>query len=123
MEVDRNMQLFLSLVNSFQMQTMMQLGKMKNPFTDESERDLNAAQVSIDILDMLKAKTQNNLSDDEKKYLEQVLSDLKLNFVAEKNKGDDNANGAPENNTEGGESSGGTDESENTENNDEEKPE
>ena len=54
------------------MQTMMQLGKMKNPFTDESERDLNAAQVSIDILDMLKVKTQNNLSEDEKKYLEQV---------------------------------------------------
>ena len=123
MEVDRNMQLFLSLVNSFQMQTMMQLGKMKNPFTDESERDLNAAQVSIDILDMLKVKTQNNLSDDERKYLEQVLSDLKLNFVAEKNKGDDNTNGTPENNTEGGESSGGTDDSKGRENYDEEKPE
>ncbi len=123
MEVDRNMQLFLSLVNSFQMQTMMQLGKMKNPFTDESERDLNAAQVSIDILDMLKVKTQNNLSDDERKYLEQVLSDLKLNFVAEKNKGDDNTNGTPENNTEGGESSGGTDDSKGSENYDEEKPE
>ena len=123
MEVDRNMQLFLSLVNSFQMQTMMQLGKMKNPFTDESERDLNAAQVSIDILDMLKVKTENNLSEDEKKYLEQVLSDLKLNFVAEKNKGDDNTNGTAESNTEGGESSGGTDDSDNNENNNEEKSE
>ena len=97
MEITRSTQLFLSLINSFQMQTMMQLGKLKNPFTDESERDLNAAQVSIDILDMLKEKTANNLNDDEGKFLNQVISDLKLNFVEEKNKDSKaESNGSPE---------------------------
>lgn len=86
MEITRSTQLFLSLVNSFQMQTMMQLGKLKNPFTEESERDLDSAQISIDILDMIKEKTSNNLSEDESKYLSQVLADLKINFVEEKNK-------------------------------------
>lgn len=97
MEYDRNTQLFLSLVNSFQMQAMMQLGKLKNPFTNESERDLDAAQISIDILDMVKAKTQNNLIEEEEKFITQVISDLKLNYVEERNK-DSNAdsNGKPE---------------------------
>lgn len=97
MDYDRNTQLFLSLVNSFQMQAMMQLGKLKNPFTNESERDLAAAQISIDILDMIKEKTKNNLIDEESKFLSQIIADLKLNYVEEKNKDDKSpTNGKPE---------------------------
>lgn len=97
MDYDRNTQLFLSLINSFQMQAMMQLGKLKNPFTNESERDLDAAQISIDILDMVKEKTKNNLIDEESKYINQVISDLKLNYVEERNKDSNSAsNGAKE---------------------------
>lgn len=97
MDYDRNTQLFLSLINSFQMQAMMQLGKLKNPFTNESERDLDAAQISIDILDMVKEKTKNNLIDEESKYINQVISDLKLNYVEERNKDSNSAsNGAQE---------------------------
>jgi hypothetical protein len=99
MEYDRNTQLFLSLVNSFQMQAMMQLGKLKNPFTNESERDLDAAQISIDILDMVKVKTNNNLSEDESRYINQVISDLKLNYVEERNKDGNSAPNEAEKNT------------------------
>lgn len=76
----------MMLVQSFQMQSYMQLGKLKNPVSDKIERDLDAAQVSIDILDMLKEKTKNNLDDNESKILEQIISDLKLNYVEESNK-------------------------------------
>ena len=97
MDYDRNTQLFLSLVNSFQMQAMMQLGKLKNPFTNENERDLAAAQISIDILDMVKEKTKNNLIDEEAKFLNQIIADLKLNYVEEKNKESNaDSNGKPE---------------------------
>jgi hypothetical protein len=83
MEDEKLTQLFYSLIYSFQMQTWMSLGKIKNPVTDKVEKDLNAAQMTIDIIDMLKEKTMNNLTENERKFLEQVLADLKLNYVHE----------------------------------------
>ncbi len=87
MNDDKNKQLFLSLIYSFQMQTMMQLGKLANPVSGKIEKELDGAQVTIDMLDMLKEKTVSNISDDEKRFLDQVIADLKLNFVEEKAKG------------------------------------
>jgi hypothetical protein len=86
MDKDKETQLFFSLVYNFQMQSMIQLGKIKNPITDKSERDLQSAQVSIDILDMLKEKTKGNLSTDELNFLDTTISNLKLNYVDEANK-------------------------------------
>jgi hypothetical protein len=86
MTQDKNSQLFLSLIYSFQMQAMMQMGKLKNPLTEKTEKELEAAQITIEMLDMLKEKTKGNVSDDEKQFLDQVISDLKLNYVEEKNK-------------------------------------
>lgn len=86
MDKERSSQLFISLVYTWQMQAMIQLGKIANPIDGSSQRDLDAAQVTIDILDMLKEKTLNNLNDEEKRFLEQTISDLKLNYVDERNK-------------------------------------
>ncbi|MBL8007209.1 MAG: DUF1844 domain-containing protein [Ignavibacteria bacterium] len=86
MTEDKNKQIFLSLIYSFQMQTMMQLGKLTNPVTNKTETDLEGAQMTIDMLDMLKEKTKNNISGDESRFLDQVIADLKLNFVEEKDK-------------------------------------
>jgi hypothetical protein len=83
MEDDKLTQLFYSLVYSFQMQTWMSLGKIKSPVTDKIEKDLQAAQMTIDIIDMIKEKTKNNLTEQESNFIEQVLADLKLNYVHE----------------------------------------
>lgn len=83
---EKTKQLFLSLVYTFQMQAMMQLGKITNPVTNKTETELEGAQVTIDMLEMILEKTKNNLEDDEKKFLEQVLSDLRLNYVDTKEK-------------------------------------
>lgn len=88
MNDDKNKQLFLQLVYSFQMQTMMMLGKLANPMTGKIERELDGAQATIDMLDMLKSRTAGNIEDDEKRFLDQVLADLKLNYVEEKDKKD-----------------------------------
>lgn len=101
MNEDKNKHLFLSLVYSFQMQTMMQLGKLTNPVTNKTETELDGAQVTIDMLDMLKEKTKNNITDDEVRFLDQVIADLKLNFVEEKSKADSGKQ--VENNSEGSE--------------------
>jgi hypothetical protein len=83
---DKNSSLFFSLIMTFQAAAMQQMGKLKNPISDKIERDLQQAQVSIDILDMLEEKTNGNLSDEETKYLKGLLQELKLNYVDEMSK-------------------------------------
>lgn len=75
--------LFITMVQQYQMQGWVSLGKLKNPATDKIERNLELAKLTIDILDMLKEKTLGNLTGEEERMLEQVLADLKLNFVDE----------------------------------------
>ena len=62
------------------------LGKLKNPSTDKIERNLDQAQNSIEMLEVIKNKTLGNLSAQQSKMLESILTDLRLNFVDEKNK-------------------------------------
>jgi hypothetical protein len=82
----KNIQLLLYLISSFEMTAMHQMGKLKNPMLDKIERNLEQAQFTIDLLDMLKAKTKGNLSADEEKFLEHVIAQLKLNYVEEMEK-------------------------------------
>tara|TARA_Y100000590_G_scaffold424133_1_gene530669 strand:- start:265 stop:591 length:327 start_codon:yes stop_codon:yes gene_type:complete len=84
MEENKNMQLFMGLCTSLVSQAWMQLGKIKNPMTDEINIDLNAASLTIDMLAMLKEKTKGNISEDEAKILDQSISELKMNYVMSK---------------------------------------
>lgn len=79
--------LFGGLVTMFQTAALQQMGKVKNPLNDKVERDLDQAQMSIDMLDMLQAKTKGNLSKEEEQFLTGVVRDLKLNFVDEQARG------------------------------------
>lgn len=83
---EKNQALFMQLVIMFHTLTMHQLGKIKNPVTDKVERDLAAAQGSIDMLEMLKERTKGNLSDNEQRMLTELLKELKLNYVDEAGK-------------------------------------
>lgn len=84
--LDKNSQLLVGLISSLTSQAYIQLGKLKNPMTDKIERDLDGASLSIDIISMLKAKTEGNLSDDEAHFVEHTLNELRMNYVGEKNK-------------------------------------
>jgi hypothetical protein len=87
MEQNRtNELLFMQLVMQNQQIAMMSMGKLKHPVSDKIERNLELAKISIDTLDMLKLKTKGNLSSYEEKYLDEVIRELKLNYVDEVNK-------------------------------------
>jgi hypothetical protein len=75
--------LFMGLVLMFHNAAMQHMGKVKNPLTDNIERDLEQAQFAIDTLDALEGKTKGNLSDEEIRLLTNVLRELKLNYVDE----------------------------------------
>jgi hypothetical protein len=82
-EAEKNKVLFTQLVIMFHAATMQQLGKVKHPVTGVVGKDLPAAQATIDILDMLHARTKGNLSGEEDQLLTEILQDLKLGYVQE----------------------------------------
>jgi hypothetical protein len=73
--------LFLNLVLSQSSMALMLLGKSPNPQTGETVRDLEAARMLIDQLEMLQVKTRGNLTPDEDALLKQSLTTLRLSFV------------------------------------------
>lgn len=83
MEEEKQQMLFMQLVLQNQQIAMMTMGKINNPVTNNPEKNLEMAKISIDTLDMLKDKTKGNLSDSETKYLESVLKELKIMYVEE----------------------------------------
>lgn len=85
-QANMNEMLFMQLIMQNQQIAMMSMGKLKHPVTDKIERNLELAKISIDTLDMLKEKTKGNLSSYEEKFLDEVLRELKLNYVEEVSK-------------------------------------
>jgi hypothetical protein len=47
------------------------------------ERSLEGAKQSIDLLESLERKTRGNLTPDEEKTLQEILTNLRLNYVDE----------------------------------------
>lgn len=80
---EKNEILLTHVVLMFQTAALQQMGKLKNPITDKIEKNLEMAQTSIDILDMLFQKMKNNLSEDENRMFVEVLKELKINYVDE----------------------------------------
>ena len=72
---------FLSVLQVFQVEGLVSLGKMLHPATNEMAKNEDYARYVIGVLETLKAKTEGNLDAEEQRFLEQTLSLLKLNFV------------------------------------------
>lgn len=100
---------FLALVSGLSAGIMQHLGKVVNPLTGKIERDLQAAQGTIDILRMLKEKTKGNLTDREQRTLDALISAAQLNYLDEvkaeaekpKEEPEDKAEEKPEEKAEG----------------------
>ena len=90
-------QLFIHLVNTFVQSAWISLGKVKSPVSDTLERNLEQATYYIDLLDMLQTKMKGNLSEWEQQYIIHSLSELKLNFIDEQKKGDQDNESKEEN--------------------------
>src|ERR1017187_376374 len=74
---------FLDMVGLFGTQAMIALGKLANPATGKADKNMPAARLFIDTLEMLEHKTQGNLNGDETKVLRATLADLQMMFVEE----------------------------------------
>ena len=84
-------QLFDMLISQSVYGVWIALGKMKNPVTDKTEVDLRSASLQIDMLEMINSRMEASLDENEKQYIDKILSELKMNFVEEKKK-EENSN-------------------------------
>lgn len=73
--------LFAQLILQQTNMALMLLGKIAHPESGQTYRDIDAARLFIDQLEMLEAKTKGNLSKDESALLKQSLMNLRLAFV------------------------------------------
>ena len=81
---DINKVLFMHLVSMLAMSAIQQMGKLVDPGTGKAEINLDAAQATIDMLDMLEARTRGNLDAEETRLLKDTLMSLKMNYVETK---------------------------------------
>jgi hypothetical protein len=73
--------LFAQMVMQQSSMAMMLLGKTPHPQTGEIVRDLEAARLFIDQLEMLEYKTKGNLTQEETALLQRSLMALRMAFV------------------------------------------
>src|SRR5512140_2840069 len=59
---------------------LIHLGDTANPETGRTERNLELARQSLDLLSMLREKTRGNLTDEQEKLFATLLTDLRLRY-------------------------------------------
>lgn len=72
---------FSTLVFSLATGALIQMGLAPDPMTKKVSKNLGLAKQNIDILGILQAKTKGNLSPDEDKMLESLLTEVRLKYV------------------------------------------
>jgi hypothetical protein len=78
---------FNFFITTLALQASISLGLVPNPATNKAEEDLTQAKFLIDTIGMLKEKTKGNLSEEEANLLENILYELRTQYIA-KNKGE-----------------------------------
>ena len=73
--------LFAQLVVQQANMAMLLMGQVPHPQTGQTMRDIEAARLFIDQLEMLEAKTKGNLTKEEDQILKQSLMALRMAFV------------------------------------------
>ena len=61
---------------------MVHLGEIPEPTTGQAQENLEAARQMIDIVGILKEKTEGNLSSEESQLLENLLYELRMKFLS-----------------------------------------
>ena len=72
---------FSSLVLPFYTQALLSLGVDKESEPDKDRKNLDLVKRMIDLLDLLRERTQGNLKPEEGKFLDSCLHQLKLSYM------------------------------------------
>ncbi|MCD6305650.1 MAG: DUF1844 domain-containing protein [Deltaproteobacteria bacterium] len=75
---------FSSLILSLSSTAFLHLGEIPDPATGQRKKDMLLAKHVIDTIGMLKEKTEGNLNAEEKQLIANILTDLRLRYVKNK---------------------------------------
>ena len=82
---------FAFFISTLALQASISLGVVPNPATNQKEENLPQAKFMVDTLSMLKEKTQGNLNKEESQLLENILYELRMQYVSKiQGKGQEN---------------------------------
>jgi hypothetical protein len=73
---------FMSFVMSIASNAASALGMLEHPVTHQREVDVDLGKHWIDVLGMLEKKTAGNLTSQEKRMIEGLLADLRMQYVS-----------------------------------------
>jgi len=73
---------FNFFVTTLALQASIAMGAMENPTDGKKEEDLAQARFLIDTMVLLREKTKGNLTDEESTLLENVLYELRMQYIA-----------------------------------------
>jgi hypothetical protein len=76
---------FSSLVSMLGTQAFYAMGFIRTREDEEPVQDLQMAKYNVDLLGVLQEKTENNLSDEEHKILDETLQQLRMAFIQASN--------------------------------------
>ncbi len=76
---------FSSIIFPFYTQALVKLGLMEDPLKSGAAENLDFAKRLIDLLDLLKTRTQGQLQPDEETFLESCLAQLKMSYLKKAN--------------------------------------
>ncbi|HEU4870210.1 MAG TPA: DUF1844 domain-containing protein [Pyrinomonadaceae bacterium] len=82
LEEARNPASFVAFIMSIASNAASALGMMEHPVTHQREVDVELGKHWIDVLGMLQKKTAGNVSPQEKRMLEGLLADLRMQYVS-----------------------------------------
>jgi hypothetical protein len=72
---------FAALISMLVTQALFALGLLQVEGQEEKEPDLELAKYSIDMLETIEKKTKGNLTEEEKKVLENTLGQVRIAYV------------------------------------------
>lgn len=81
-EVVPEQTMFTDFVMNIASSAFIYLGLVEHPATGRRQVDMMAAKETIDLLIMLREKTNGNLSRGEERFYDELLADLKTQFVS-----------------------------------------
>lgn len=78
---------FSFFLTTLALQASINLGQVSNPATNKKEEDMAQAKFIIDTLGLLKEKTKGNLTTEETNLLDNILYELRMQYVSKTGSG------------------------------------
>jgi len=78
LDIYTTLKLFLNIIAG---QAWIRIGLTVNPNTNKIEKDMVQARIAIDCFQFISNQLEGHLSEEEKRQIKNLLSDLQMNFV------------------------------------------